>query len=537
MATEFPGALYLYEGTTLQCDTNQQKRELFFDTQSGLLRYKREDSEVVYIECPNASGTPGYYSKFISENVLGNGSISEDGTDVYVDKSELNVRHSGTAYVYVLDTGSTKASCLEQCGSAYIETAISKDSTTSLGITTGNLAQVRAVNSSGFVIGTGTNAPVYLTSNNTPRAVLKGDGTIGLGTITPSGPVGALDIVNATTLFGVDASRGRVWINGSEIGSYYNADTDTADLSVNYNGYQGSNTRFRDFEVYDGKRARLIFVDGSTKAIGMNAGLHVGGESAAGDNNLIVDGTTTLTGPIISQLTLSGTGAEGIVINRAGGGGGYINFQNGSGIYDWVLQNNSSASGNLRLYTNPTYGGKFFKISKDYNSNPSAFTVDPDNSRVGVNTSTPTTTLDVGGIINSNNEIISPSGKMTLQGGFATYLTNNTGTTTVKGQIVHCSGTLGFSTANANDDMPIGIVLDAGVANGSKAWIVCGGVADVLIDAGGCNIGDWVGTGATAGSANGDATVPLPGQHFQEIGHALETRANAGLAKCILHFN
>jgi hypothetical protein len=131
----------------------------------------------------------------------------------------------------------------------------------------------------------------------------------------------------------------------------------------------------------------------------------------------------------------------------------------------------------------------------------------------------------------------SPNIKFTPEGGLAIRLINNTGALTVKGQIVDASGTLGFKTADANDDMPLGVVYEVGIANGQYAWIVTQGLADILIDAGGCNVGDWLGTGATAGSANGDPTVPAASQHFQEIGHCLESRVGAGLCRGILHFN
>lgn len=133
--------------------------------------------------------------------------------------------------------------------------------------------------------------------------------------------------------------------------------------------------------------------------------------------------------------------------------------------------------------------------------------------------------------------ILSPKAGISAEGGFCVKLTNNTGGNSVKGEIVEASGTQGFDQADANDVMPIGVCYDAGVANGSECWVVVGGIADVLIDAGGCTIGDWLGTGATAGSADGDAATPAAAQHFQEIGHALETRVGAGLAKGIIHFN
>lgn len=135
-------------------------------------------------------------------------------------------------------------------------------------------------------------------------------------------------------------------------------------------------------------------------------------------------------------------------------------------------------------------------------------------------------------------DALSENVRFTPEGGVAILLKNRSGAPTVKGEIVEAGDQTGsFAQAGANDVMPIGVVYEAGVAADANAWIVIGGIADVLFDAGGCTIGDWVGTGGTAGSADGDNATPAAAQHFQEIGHALETRVGAGLAKCVIHFN
>lgn len=123
-------------------------------------------------------------------------------------------------------------------------------------------------------------------------------------------------------------------------------------------------------------------------------------------------------------------------------------------------------------------------------------------------------------------------------GGVIVKLTNDTGLNTVKGQIV-CASTAtddAFDTCGSNSDDAMGIVLEAGIGDGSEAWVAIGGIADVLIDAGGCTHGDRVGTGATAGSAD-VINSPSLALHFQEIGHVLQTRVGAGLARVDLHFN
>jgi len=132
---------------------------------------------------------------------------------------------------------------------------------------------------------------------------------------------------------------------------------------------------------------------------------------------------------------------------------------------------------------------------------------------------------------------------MTRIGGYAVKLTNKTGGNTVAGQLVVASFPLGadtddaFETAAANSDNVIGIVLDAGVADGSEAWVVESGIAAVLMDGGGSARGDRIISSATAGSADVWNVGGAVATHFLEIGHCLETRVGAGLARCVLHFN
>lgn len=131
--------------------------------------------------------------------------------------------------------------------------------------------------------------------------------------------------------------------------------------------------------------------------------------------------------------------------------------------------------------------------------------------------------------------------KITSIGGFAIRLTNKTGGNTVAGQLVAVYSATAvddaFKTAAANDDGVFAIVLDAGIADGSESWTIVSGIADVLMDGGGSARGDRIISSATAGSADVWNTGGAVATHFLEIGHCLETRTGAGLARCVLHFN
>ncbi len=140
--------------------------------------------------------------------------------------------------------------------------------------------------------------------------------------------------------------------------------------------------------------------------------------------------------------------------------------------------------------------------------------------------------------INGQVSAMEKSG-MSVIGGFMVKLTNKTGGNTVAGQLVRASaGTAdAFSTVATNSQETIGIVLDAGIADGSEAWVVVSGIADVLMDGGGSGIGDRLISSTTAGSADVWNVGGAVATHFQEIGHCLETRVGAGLARAVLHFN
>lgn len=136
--------------------------------------------------------------------------------------------------------------------------------------------------------------------------------------------------------------------------------------------------------------------------------------------------------------------------------------------------------------------------------------------------------------------------KITNIGGIAVLRTNRTGSNTVKGQLVKTdtANDDGVILCAVSDTECIGVFLDAGVSNGSLAWVVIGGVADVAFEDNTASTrGDWVGTSTTdAGYAVGAGSPPAAPRHFEEIGHCNESVAAGGagvriLGRCILHFN
>lgn len=145
--------------------------------------------------------------------------------------------------------------------------------------------------------------------------------------------------------------------------------------------------------------------------------------------------------------------------------------------------------------------------------------------------------------LKSNNRFI------TELGGIAIPLTNKTGSNSVKGTVVTADTTtdFAFKTHAADDDMPIGIVYESGIADGSECWVVISGCAEVLLEDGTASTrGYWVRSGATtAGRADATTanppggTVPALETHMKELGHCLESKTSGTdvLARIIMHFN
>lgn len=137
--------------------------------------------------------------------------------------------------------------------------------------------------------------------------------------------------------------------------------------------------------------------------------------------------------------------------------------------------------------------------------------------------------------------------KFTPEGGLAVRMINKTGGLSVKGQVVCAASGVDVACQLIVKDAPdpIGVIYEAGIADGAPVWVVVSGIAEALF---------WnaptrkhlargsVGTesGYAAGKVISEAIPTSPfatDKHFYEVGHVLETKATPGLAKVILHFN
>ena len=137
--------------------------------------------------------------------------------------------------------------------------------------------------------------------------------------------------------------------------------------------------------------------------------------------------------------------------------------------------------------------------------------------------------------------------KFTDLGGLAIRMENQTGETSVKGKLVDPHPTIDGAVTLVPVGMPdiIGVIEEDGIPVGGQMWVVVQGIAYALF-AGNTTTGQFArmtiaaDTGDAPGVAIAEALPTAPfatDKHFQEIGHVIESRTGAGLAKVVLHFN
>jgi hypothetical protein len=137
------------------------------------------------------------------------------------------------------------------------------------------------------------------------------------------------------------------------------------------------------------------------------------------------------------------------------------------------------------------------------------------------------------------------SDSATGERGFLVKMINRTGGASVKGTVVAASAATDKEVIKqANEFDAIGVVQEAGVAEGSEMFVwMNGSVAQVLAKDSTAFVRGYVALSAdTDGRATNVAVPsgnPVVAEHFKEIGHVMESK-DAGtnvLVLCNLHFN
>jgi hypothetical protein len=99
--------------------------------------------------------------------------------------------------------------------------------------------------------------------------------------------------------------------------------------------------------------------------------------------------------------------------------------------------------------------------------------------------------------ITASSEVVAPKAKITVEGGYAVLLTNKTGHTSVKGEVVACdtSADNAVMMPGANSVLPMGVIYNAGVLADAEVWVVVSGRAQVALkNETAATRGQWIGT-------------------------------------------
>ena len=107
---------------------------------------------------------------------------------------------------------------------------------------------------------------------------------------------------NATFSGSVEFSAGVVRLIANQLQSGYNADSEDSDFWINYQGYQGGTTRYRDFRIGNGKQGQIAFFDGSTSATTFAGNVTTGGQVTVPSGYSVNIGTSRIHSTSTSYL-------------------------------------------------------------------------------------------------------------------------------------------------------------------------------------------------------------------------------------------
>jgi len=164
-----------------------------------------------------------------------------------------------------------------------------------------------------------------LTIQGNPVVLQPSSGNVGIGTTSPSTTLHvdatgtAYDATTGLAIFQDNGDR-QIAIGG--LGLFRrDYDGDDADLRINYIGYNGGTTRFRDLDIYNGKNAILMACDGSTGNVGIGTTapdktLEI--NSGANDNNHIRLAYNDANGSASTYADISCTSGGNLVLAPTG---------------------------------------------------------------------------------------------------------------------------------------------------------------------------------------------------------------------------
>jgi len=149
----------------------------------------------------------------------------------------------------------------------------------------------------------------------------------------------AIKFIEGTSDYGVFNGTGNYW-DANGFSAAYGTNSDGSNFNINYTGYNGGVTRFRDFIVYDGKNASCFSIAGSTKAatfvgdVNVDGGLTVDLISAIGTIPTSAYGLHVRNLGTTAMICGESTDADyGVYGSSVGGRGVYGMDATGSGVY------------------------------------------------------------------------------------------------------------------------------------------------------------------------------------------------------------
>jgi hypothetical protein len=146
----------------------------------------------------------------------------------------------------------------------------------------------------------------------------------------------------------------------NQIQSGYNTNSEDSDIWINYTGYQGGTTRFRDFRVGNGKQGQIAFFDGSAGTVTFSSS--------------VTAGAAVFTATSLPLKIQSTTNYETSTLGAATGTMGYISANGLYGMYigignsgnTWLQsQRNDGGTSAYNLLLNPSGGNVLIGTTTD----------------------------------------------------------------------------------------------------------------------------------------------------------------------------
>ena len=141
---------------------------------------------------------------------------------------------------------------------------------------------------------------------------------------------------------------------GNSYSTGWNANSDDHATWINFEGYQGGTTKFRDLRIGNGKQAAIVHIDGSSSNATFSGGIYSGAITSTGD---ITTNSTTHAYVIINS---SATTTASWVYHKQGGTLRWLSGVEGSQS-DWQLYSTNSGNTGTRLRVtadgNATFAG------------------------------------------------------------------------------------------------------------------------------------------------------------------------------------